>query len=178
MGFISPASGVTMPCRSASASFPVRMSYSSRRATSEAIADGEDGSIRIFSSQSSVMNRQVGSTSGFTTVRSSPWTSAMSCQYSTDAPPSGSAPIRTPALRIASTSMMFARSRTYASRKSYWPSASPSRSLNGVRSTPSRPASMSAFARSAIQPVASVSAGPPFGGLYLNPPSRGGLCEG
>ena len=26
--------------------------------------------------------------------------------------------------------------------------------------------------------VASVSAGPPLGGLYLKPPSRGGLCEG
>ena len=26
--------------------------------------------------------------------------------------------------------------------------------------------------------VTSVSAGPPFGGLYLNPPSCGGLCEG
>src|SRR5450759_5121997 len=26
--------------------------------------------------------------------------------------------------------------------------------------------------------VASVSAGPPFGGLYLKPPSRGGLCDG
>jgi len=36
----------------------------------------------------------------------------------------------------------------------------------------------SSLARAAIQPVASVSAGPPFGGLYLKPPSRGGLCEG
>src|SRR5260370_17028184 len=27
-------------------------------------------------------------------------------------------------------------------------------------------------------PVASVSAGPPLGGLYLKPPSRGGLCDG
>ncbi|SIJ37343.1 Uncharacterised protein [Mycobacteroides abscessus subsp. abscessus] len=26
--------------------------------------------------------------------------------------------------------------------------------------------------------MASVSAGPPCGGLYLNPPSRGGLCDG
>ncbi len=34
------------------------------------------------------------------------------------------------------------------------------------------------MARSAIQPVASESAGPPCGGLYLNPPSRGGLCDG
>ena len=30
----------------------------------------------------------------------------------------------------------------------------------------------------AITPVASVSAGPPVGGLYLKPPSRGGLCDG
>jgi hypothetical protein len=29
-----------------------------------------------------------------------------------------------------------------------------------------------------IQPVTSVSAGPPWGGLYLMPPSSGGLCEG
>ena len=29
-----------------------------------------------------------------------------------------------------------------------------------------------------IQPVTPVSAGPPFGGLYLKPPSSGGLCEG
>ena len=36
------------------------------------MAEGDDGSMRIFSSQSSVMNRQVGSTSGFTTVRSIP----------------------------------------------------------------------------------------------------------
>ena len=37
---------------------------------------------------------------------------------------------------------------------------------------------MSAVARSAIHEVASVSAGPPWGGLYLKPPSRGGLCDG
>jgi hypothetical protein len=34
------------------------------------------------------------------------------------------------------------------------------------------------LARSAIHFVESVSAGPPLGGLYLNPPSRGGLCDG
>ncbi len=34
------------------------------------------------------------------------------------------------------------------------------------------------MARFAIQPVASVSAGPPWGGLYLKPPSRGGLWLG
>ena len=37
---------------------------------------------------------------------------------------------------------------------------------------------MSSLARFAIQPVASESAGPPCGGLYLKPPSRGGLCDG
>ena len=36
----------------------------------------------------------------------------------------------------------------------------------------------SAFACSPIQPVTSVSAGPPLGGLYLKPPSSGGLCDG
>ncbi len=36
----------------------------------------------------------------------------------------------------------------------------------------------SSLARRAIHPVASVSAGPPCGGLYLKPPSVGGLCEG
>jgi len=36
----------------------------------------------------------------------------------------------------------------------------------------------SSFARVAIQPVTSESAGPPCGGLYLKPPSRGGLCDG
>ncbi len=34
------------------------------------------------------------------------------------------------------------------------------------------------FARAAITEVASLSAGPPFGGLYLKPPSRGGLWLG
>ncbi len=37
---------------------------------------------------------------------------------------------------------------------------------------------MSSLARCAITDVASVSAGPPCGGLYLKPPSVGGLCEG
>ena len=37
---------------------------------------------------------------------------------------------------------------------------------------------MYTLAASAIHLVASVSAGPPLGGLYLKPPSRGGLCEG
>ncbi len=36
----------------------------------------------------------------------------------------------------------------------------------------------SSFARAAIQEVASESAGPPCGGLYLKPPSRGGLWDG
>ncbi len=37
---------------------------------------------------------------------------------------------------------------------------------------------MIALARAAIQPVASESAGPPCGGLYLKPPSAGGLWLG
>ena len=37
---------------------------------------------------------------------------------------------------------------------------------------------ISAFARCSIHLVTSVSAGPPFGGLYLKPPPSGGLCDG
>ena len=40
------------------------------------------------------------------------------------------------------------------------------------------PARNNSFARSCTQPVTSVSAGPPLGGLYLKPPSSGGLCDG
>ncbi len=40
------------------------------------------------------------------------------------------------------------------------------------------PSASKALARAAIALVASVSAGPPCGGLYLKPPSRGGLCDG
>ena len=36
----------------------------------------------------------------------------------------------------------------------------------------------SSLACFSIQPVTLVSAGPPFGGLYLKPPVSGGLCEG
>ena len=77
---MSPASGVTMPCRSASASLPEAMSYLSFCATRLAMALGELQSMRILPSQSSVMKRQVGSTSGLTTVRFSLWRSAMAPQ--------------------------------------------------------------------------------------------------
>ena len=71
-----------MPWRSASASLPVAMSVapSGIRLISDAIADGEEQSIRIFSSQSSVMNAHCGSTVGLTTVRSSWWRSPISPQ--------------------------------------------------------------------------------------------------
>jgi hypothetical protein len=49
---------------------------------------------------------------------------------------------------------------------------------NGTRRTVAIPAVSSWLARWAIQPVASVSAGPPCGGLYLKPPSDGGLWDG
>ena len=48
----------------------------------------------------------------------------------------------------------------------------------GIRRTPASPSASSSLARSWIQPVMSVPAGPPSGGLYLKPPSGGGLCEG
>ena len=69
-----------MPCRSASVSLPVAIANSAARPISEAIAYGDEQSIRIRPSQSSVMNRNVASTSGLTTVRSSPYRSAISPQ--------------------------------------------------------------------------------------------------
>src|SRR5699024_8606817 len=62
-------------------------------------------------------------------------------------------------------------------RKSYRPTFSAAYG-SGWRSITCTPDCRYWFARSAIQEVASVSAGPPEGGLYLNPPSAGGLCEG
>jgi hypothetical protein len=40
------------------------------------------------------------------------------------------------------------------------------------------PSASSWFARAWTPSVTSLSAGPPWGGLYLKPPSRGGLCDG
>ncbi len=74
---------------------------------------------------------------------------------------------------------MFGRSATYAPMKSWaWVVSAARAASIPIRRTPELPARISSLARSAIQPVASVSAGPPCGGLYLKPPSRGGLCEG
>src|SRR4051794_29200115 len=166
-----------MPCRSASASLPVAIWYSLRRCTSEAIAYGDEQSMRILPSQSSVMNPNCGSTFGLTTVRSSPCRSAIAPQYATLAPPIGSAPIRIPASRIAAMLTTEGRSSTYRPRKSYF-SRSPRTESSERRRTPSSFAASSSFARFAIHLVASVSAGPPFGGLYLKPPSWGGVCDG
>lgn len=47
-----------------------------------------------------------------------------------------------------------------------------------MRRTSLSPAARIAFARSWIHCVTSESAGPPWVGLYLNPPSSGGLCDG
>ena len=47
-----------------------------------------------------------------------------------------------------------------------------------MRRTAVSPSLSSSFARSWISLVTSVPAGPPSGGLYLKPPSAGGLCEG
>mgnify|MGYP003482130600 CR=1 FL=1 len=49
-------------------------------ATSRRMANGDEQSNRILPSESSVMNRNVGSTSGFTTVRSRPYLSPIAPQ--------------------------------------------------------------------------------------------------
>ena len=87
--------------------------------------------------------------------------------------------MRTPASRIASMSSTAGRSSTYPARKSYRCVVPAARArAYGMRRTSLSPAAMSALARSWIHRVASVSAGPPLGGLYLKPPSSGGLCDG
>ena len=48
----------------------------------------------------------------------------------------------------------------------------------GILCMPCRPFLRHALAFVSIQPVTLVPAGPPFGGLYLMPPSSGGLGEG
>ena len=88
LGFMSPPSGVTMPCRSESASLPVATSNGARPSASRsdirsrrlAMAQGLEQSMRILPSRSSVMNRHVGSTSGLTTVRSRRCVSAIAPQ--------------------------------------------------------------------------------------------------
>src|SRR3954465_448147 len=47
-----------------------------------------------------------------------------------------------------------------------------------MRRTSALSARRRALARSWTRDVTSVSAGPPVGGLYLKPPSSGGLCDG
>ncbi len=83
--------------------------YLSREFTSEAIAFGEEQSMRILPSVSSVMKRQVGSTSGLTTSIGRPC-SARYCQYCTAAPPMGSAPCVRPADLMAGKFSAYASS--------------------------------------------------------------------
>src|SRR4249919_3357732 len=69
------------------------------------------------------------------------------------------------------------RSSTYVPMKSYAVQEARARE-NVIRWTPSRLARISSLARAAMTLLASVSAGPPWGGLYLKPPSPGGLWDG
>ena len=135
-----------MPCRSESASLPVAMSYSSLRPISEAIADGEEQSIRILPSQSRVMNRQVGSTSGLTTVRSRPMPVG-------DLAPVGDARAAErvgadPHAGLADPVDVedVGRSSTYVPRKSYDAAAARAR-VNGTRRTSASPPVISSLAR-------------------------------
>src|SRR5262249_29114421 len=94
------------------------------------------------------------------------------------APPTGSTPRLLASLRMMSRSMTFLRSWTYGSTKSSWCVVSALiATAKDTRFMPA-PARSSSLARPSIQCGTWVSAGPPWGGLYLNPPSAGGLCEG
>src|SRR4051794_39845661 len=82
-----------------------------------------------------------------------------------------------PSRLTASRSTTLGRSSTYLPMKSYGEQAARAL-LKVTRWTPSQFARISSLARAAITFVASVSAGPPWGGLYLKPPSLGGLWLG
>ena len=96
------------------------------------------------------------------------------------APPSGSTPRRRPLERIASMSTTVAQvvdvgrdvvvpvRRRRRQRLAQRSRAGP----RGCRRRAAR------WRPSRSPPVTSVSAGPPWGGLYLKPPSSGGLCDG
>ena len=59
-----------------------------------------------------------------------------------------------------------------------WTACSFMAEAKGTRFTPLQPSRSNSFARFCTALVMSVSAGPPFVGLYLKPPSSGGLCDG
>src|SRR5215510_148052 len=125
------------------------------------------------------MNENVASIAGFTTAMWSLYTELMGSQYGAAAPPSGSTPSASPAPLIESMSTMLFRSWTYGRTKSSWRVLDALMAVaTGTRFTPALPPRSNSLARSCTQWVTSVSAGPPFGGLYLKPPSSGGLCEG
>src|SRR5690606_14906266 len=71
------------------------------------------------------------------------------------------------------------RSLTYGVTKSCSRSHSDSRACRmSILFTLRLLSSNNRLARSSIQEVSAVPAGPPWGGLYLKPPSSGGLWEG
>ena len=129
--------------------------------------------MRILPSWSSGTKRKVGSSSSLTISRSSPSRSRIAFQYSRLAPPSGSTPSFRPAPRIASRSITAAEVVDVGADVV----ALGDRRV-GARHVVHLAGVEERLARRSIQPVTSVSAGPPCGGLYLKPPSPGGLCEG
>ncbi len=69
-----------MPCRSASVSQAKATSKRSFNSTIRAMAQGDDGSMRIWPSQSTLMKRNVASTVWLTTSRFKPQRSAIRSQ--------------------------------------------------------------------------------------------------
>jgi hypothetical protein len=63
-------------------------------------------------------------------------------------------------------------------RKSYGAWRGRARGRTGIRAYAVEPGDQLVGAVRRSTEVASVSAGPPCGGLYLKPPSAGGLCDG
>ena len=96
------------------------------------------------------------------------------------APPSGSTPRRSPraadGVQVDDVAQILTYGRTKSFARGWWRRGARARTACARR--PRCPPRRSSLARSWIQRVTSVSAGPPSGGLYLKPPSSGGLCDG
>ncbi len=91
----------------------------------------------------------------------------------------GSTPIRTPALAMAAMSTTSPSASMYPRRRSTDRVAALAVTASMEnRSTDAGPAARISLARASMAAVSSPAAGPPWGGLYLIPPSSGGLCDG
>ena len=135
--------------------------------------------MRMRPSQSTSMKRKVGSTCGLVTVRFRPYRSAIGApvvdaraaqridrQLETRAADGVEIEDGTQVAHVCVQEIVPVRGR------------GAQRLLEGHPLHRGQTVVSNSFARRSMNPVMSAPAGPPCGGLYLKPPSSGGLCDG